>query len=55
MKVKNVLQAIFFLIVLYIFATKGQQVNNLIKTLGGYSLQSVALLQGRENVLGVTA
>lgn len=54
MKIKSILVGIFWLILVYLFVTRGAAVNSLIKTLGSYSLQSVALLQGRSDVKGVT-
>ncbi len=54
MKVSAVLNGVFWLILVYLFATRGTQINILIKTLGNFSLKSIALLQGRDDVEGVT-
>lgn len=54
MKVKYILQGVFWLIIVYLFATKGSEINDLISSLGSFSLKSVALLQGRDDVEGVT-
>ena len=54
-KIKSILSGVFVLILIYLFATKGKQINSLIANLGNLSLQSVALLQGRSDVKGVTA
>ena len=53
MKMKHVLTGVFWLILIYLFATKGQSINYLINTLGNFTLKSVALFQGRDNVQGV--
>lgn len=55
MKIKTVLQAAFWLILVYLFATRGAQINTLINSLGNFTLRSVALLQGRDEVKGVTS
>lgn len=55
MKAKSILQGIFWLIIVYLFATKGAAINTLIYSLGDFTLKSVALLQGRDDVEGVTA
>lgn len=54
MKIKGLLNGVFWLILVYLFATRGSQINTLIKTLGNFTLKSVALLQGRDDVEGVT-
>lgn len=55
MKVKDILKGVFWLILIYLFATNGAAINSLIGSLGNFSLKSVALLQGRDDVKGVTA
>ena len=54
MKKRGLLNGVFWLILVYLFATRGGQINTLIKTLGNFTLKSVALLQGRDDVEGVT-
>lgn len=54
MKVKDIVLYIFLLILVYLFATRGAAINTLIATLGNFSLKSVAVLQGRDNISGVT-
>lgn len=54
MKVKNLLTAAFWLILVYLFATRGAAINTLIQSLGNFTLKSVALFQGRDKVTGVT-
>lgn len=54
MKVKDILTGVFWLILVYLFATRGAAINTLISTLGNFSLKSVAVLQGRDNISGVT-
>lgn len=55
MKVKSVLSAAFWLILVYLFATRGAAINSLISSLGNFTLKSVALFQGRDKVKGVTS
>ncbi len=55
MKVKTILSAAFWLILIYLFATRGAAINTLIGSLGNFTLKSVALFQGRDDVRGVTA
>ena len=55
MKVKSILSAVFWLILVYLLATRGAAINNIIASLGNLSLKSMALLQGRDKVTGVTA
>lgn len=54
MRIKDVLTGVFWLILVYLFATRGAAINVLISSLGNFGLKSVALLQGREAISGVT-
>lgn len=47
---RPVLNGVFWLILIYLFATRGQAINYLIKTLGDFTLKSIGLLQGRDYV-----
>jgi len=54
-KVKNILSGVFILILIYLFATRGDKLGPVISGLSDSAMKSVALLQGREKVAGVTA
>lgn len=53
MRMSSVLKGAFWLILFYLFVTRGQAVNYVINTLGNFTLKSVALFQGRDHVQGV--
>jgi hypothetical protein len=54
LKPKTIFTGVFVLIVIYLFATRANQIAPMITGLAGESMKAVALLQGRENVVGVT-
>ena len=55
MKAKTIFAWVFGMILVYLLATRANNLAPVITSLAGESMKAVALLQGREKVVGVTA